>query len=174
MKRIVISLLLSMPLAMHAAPDRTVAYFDDMANPIEIKIKPESAPSQVLTIRVEPQKFTQVTIPGGRIAELTINEFEKDKIVKDETLFARKGSLSERVLGNYGYDTTLNYDNRYVIMHNRINPKRAFRLLSPSDVEVRKTVKKGVQTGGAVLLGTAEAVGQGAWWFLTVAALGGR
>ncbi len=178
MKRILISLLTLMSVSAHAAPDRTVAYFDDMANPVEIKIVPAAQPSQPLTVYVEPQKFAAVRIPGGKIAKLTINEKENGSTVETETLYAGEDPRSylERarsVLGkvSYGHDATINNDERYVIMHNRINLARTFRLLNPSDLEARKTAKETAQAGGAILGGGLEATGKAALWLLTAGAI---
>lgn len=169
MKRIVVSLVGLITILAHADPDRTVSYFDDMANPVEIKIRPESwvglvnldGTPQVLTVYVKPQEQTAVTVPGGKIAELTINEMKNGKIVKTETLFARMKDYSANSKDefvktfHYDHDATLNYDNGYVIVHNRSPASfRNFRLLNPSDIENRSGAGP-VVIHGVVLTGKA-------------------
>jgi hypothetical protein len=87
-------------------------------------------------------------IPGDEIAELTINEYAKNgKIYKTETLIAREKDTSKKTpFIHYGEERILNrpcqdpskpgcsYFDRYVIVHNRINPNRNFRLLTRTAV----------------------------------------
>lgn len=152
-------LLLSLSLLFVVAiqaKDREVSYFDDMKNPIELKIVPQATPDKPITVYVKPQEVGTVTIPGSDIAELTINEINeaKGKTVKTETLVARKKKLSldPAFVSDRHYDKndTLNKDERYVIVHNRINPNRNFRILNPRDLKIRggnltDTVKEGAE-----------------------------
>lgn len=185
MKRIVIALALLVTVLSDARSDRKVAYFDDMANPIDIYIKPESwvgksnpdGTPQLITVHVEPQKFAQVTIPGGKIAELTIVERLPNGKQNSEKLYARKSSLGENP-AKFGHDATLNNDERYVIVHNRINPLRVFRLLNPRDKEIKDAIQAAASkagsaaaTAGGVALDVGVGVGKVALWFLTVGTL---
>lgn len=131
----------------------SIGYFNDMENPIEITIVPLSYKGLgLITFEVSPHSLTQVRVPLP-IEALTINEFNKaGKIIKTETLISGEehgyGSGAKRLVKelkltknlHYGYSDTLNATDtdRYVIVHNRINPYRNFRLLTKHDFMLKR------------------------------------
>lgn len=146
-----LSLIVGNTMFAMMGKDKRVIYFNDMDNPINLRIVVKRADIYPFGAYIAPHQELPLDIPGGQIAELEIQEMENGKVYKKETILSRK---KDRSIGDpffdadpiagvyrvYDKDADLNSDDRYVIMHNRINPKRAFRLLDRQDLKLRQNL----------------------------------